>query len=72
MAEVNALNNRYQNGILKDDRELPPPTVEQTCPPPPQNFTHPVNRAADKKTSIREKVREGSTVISILLPNAFL
>ena len=22
MAEVNALNNRYQNGILKDDRTL--------------------------------------------------
>ncbi|XP_053401125.1 anillin-like isoform X2 [Mercenaria mercenaria] len=57
MAEVNALNNRYQNGILRDDRELPPPAVEQTCPPPPERVAHPVSRA-DKKTSVREKARE--------------
>ncbi|XP_060601507.1 anillin-like isoform X2 [Ruditapes philippinarum] len=57
MAEVNALNNRYQNGILRDDRELPPPTVEQTCPPPAQTVSRPGNKT-DKKTSIRERARE--------------
>ncbi|XP_060555678.1 anillin-like [Ruditapes philippinarum] len=57
MAEVNALNNRYHNGILRDDRELPPPTVEQTCPPPAQTVSRPGNKT-DKKTSIRERARE--------------
>ncbi|KAL4234023.1 hypothetical protein ACF0H5_005677 [Mactra antiquata] len=60
MAEVNALNNRYHNGILKDDRSSS--SEESTCPPPPPpHLTDVSTNKHDMKTSVRNKVREDDT-----------
>lgn len=60
MAEVNALNNRYQNGILKDDRESSMSSGDElACPLPPPETTSMSANKIDKKTSIRNKARDG-------------
>ncbi|WAR12925.1 ANLN-like protein [Mya arenaria] len=60
MAEVNTLNNRYQNGILKDDRTLEQSEVSSAdeanvhAPPPPP----PPAAGGNKRESVRTKARD--------------